>query len=202
MVQMVIFINLFFVPALPLYMIYRKNQKSLNVNLDLLFQYCIVAACNIPLTKVFIFLAKKIRGIFISIDSGYYTLAALASSILVYLLCIYAKSELRKKHWDMFCTLYNRCGAVLHWLYIRLFSGSKKLCTMLCKLFNRLSLLCAKHYTYYKSYLTKKFWTEKIKQRGLKRIMSELAPAYILIFASCFMMLIFEPILLYATSAL
>lgn len=80
MVQLVVFINLFFVPTLPLY---KMNQKPLRISLDLLFQYCIITACNIPLTKVFIFLAKRVGGIFISIDSGYYTLAALASAFFI-----------------------------------------------------------------------------------------------------------------------
>lgn len=87
MVHLVIFINLFFIPLLPLYVIYRKKQKPLEPNLDLLFQYGIIAVCNIPLTKIFTFLSKKIGGIFISIDSGYYTVAALLPPVLLVLLC-------------------------------------------------------------------------------------------------------------------
>jgi len=83
MIQYVVFINLFFVPILPLYLIYRKKQKPLAFGLELLFQYCIISACNIPLTKVFIFLAKKLGGVFVSIDSGYYTLAALGAGFLL-----------------------------------------------------------------------------------------------------------------------
>lgn len=164
MVHLVVFINLFFIPALPIYMVYKKNQKPLMLNLDLLFQYCIVAACNIPLTKVFTFLSKKVGRVFISIDSGYYTLAALFSALLIYALYMYQGSELCKKHWAAFCKSYNKQSA------------------------------------YYKTYLEKKYWTEKIAQRGIKRIFGELAPAYLLVFASCFMMLIFEPLLLYATN--
>ncbi len=157
MVQIVIFINLFFVPVVPLYMTYRKKQIPLRLNLDLLFQYCITAACNIPLTKVFIFLMRKARGVFISIDSGFYTLAALVSALLIYILYIYQDSELNKKYW-------------------------------------------IQQYTYYKTYLNGKSWIEKITQRGAKRIFGELIPVYLLVFASCFMMLIFEPILLYSTN--
>lgn len=153
MVHLVIFINLFFIPVLPLYVMHRKNKKPLVLNLDLLFQYCIIAACNIPLTKVFTFLSKKLGRVFISIDSGYYTLAALFSAVLIYALYTYQGSELKKKH-----------------------------------------------YAYYKTYSKKKYWTEKVAQRGTKRILGELAPAYLLVFASCFMMLIFEPLLLYATN--
>jgi len=157
MVQLVVFINLFFIPVLSLYMMYKKKEEPLSLNLKLLFQYCIIVSCNIPLTKVFIFLAKKVGGIFISIDSGYYTLAALISSFLIYMLYIYHESEENQHYW-------------------------------------------IKQYTYYKSYTTEKKWSEKIAQRGKKRILRELAPAYFLIFATSFMMLIFEPILLYATN--
>lgn len=82
MVQLVVFINLFFVPLLPLYIIYRKKQKSLEPSLDLLFHFGIVAACNVPCTKVFVFLIRKIAGIDISIDSGYYTVAAFLPTVL------------------------------------------------------------------------------------------------------------------------
>lgn len=82
MVQQVIFINLFFVPVLSLYMLCYKKQQ-VNQNIELLLRYCVLVATNIPMTKVFIFLARKIGGISISIDSGYYTLAALISAYLI-----------------------------------------------------------------------------------------------------------------------
>lgn len=164
MVQLVVFVNLFFVPALSLYMIYRKKGKSLQLELELLLQYCIISACNIPLTKVFIFLMKKVGGVFISIDSGYYTLAALVSAVLIHILYVYQESELGKKHW------------------VKLYT------------------FCNKQYVYYKTYLKEKGRLKKITQRGAKQILRELAPAYVLIFACCFMMLLFEPILLYATN--
>lgn len=167
MVQLVVFINLFFIPALPLYMIYRKKRQPLIFSLDLLFQYCIVAACNIPLAKVFVFLAKKVGKITVSIDSGYYTLAALASAVLVYLLYVYQRA---------------------------------KLVEMLCKAWKKLYTYCREQYVYYTTYFKKAFWKKKIGEKGIKQILGELAPAYILIFASYFMMLIFEPILLYATN--
>lgn len=86
MVQLVIFVNLFFIPLLPLYLIYSTNQKPLEPGLDLLFQYGIITVCNIPLTKVFIFAIKKAGGIFVSIDSGYYTVAALLPTLFAVLL--------------------------------------------------------------------------------------------------------------------
>lgn len=157
MVQLVVFVNLFFVPALALYMIYWKRKKPLQLDLDLLFQYCIIVACNVPLAKVFIFLIKKSSGIFIPIDSGYYTLAALISAFFIYKLYMYYASERNKQYW-------------------------------------------VKQYAYYKAYLNGGNFIEKIRKRGAKRILNELLPAYFLAFASCFMMLVFEPILLYAAN--
>lgn len=133
----------------------------------MLFQYCIVAACNIPLAKVFIFLAKKVGKITISIDSGYYTLAALVSAALIYLLYVYQR---------------------------------EKLVEMLCKMWNKLYTYCREQYVYYATYFKKSFGKEKIGQKGVKQILGELLPAYVLVLTSCFMMLIFEPILLYATN--
>lgn len=141
MVQLVIFINLFFVPLLPLYIIYRKKQTPLAPNLELMFQYGIIAVCNIPLTKVCIFLMNKAAGVFISIDSGYYTVAALLPTV---------------------------------------------------------SIILA--YQFYKVYPDHKPWKEKIVQKGFKGVIKDLAPACILLFVSCFMLLVFEPILMYATN--
>lgn len=141
MVQLVIFVNLFFIPLLPLYVIYRKRNKLLEPNLNLLFQYGIVAACNIPLTKIPIFFIKKITGIFISIDSGYYTVAAFLPTVLVILLC--------------------------------------------------------KFHNTYPDHVP---WKEKFLEKGIKGVARDLVPACILIFVSCFMMFVFEPILLYATN--
>lgn len=86
MVQLALFINLFFVPLLPLYVLQREKKEPLKPNLELLFQYGIVAACNVPLTKVFIVLIRILSGIYISMDSSYYTVAALLSSGFMILL--------------------------------------------------------------------------------------------------------------------
>jgi len=86
MVQLMVIINLLFIPVLPLYLLYRKEEKRVTASLELLFQYCIIATCNILPTKILIFLAKRVTGMFISIDSGYYTLAALVSSLLLFAL--------------------------------------------------------------------------------------------------------------------
>lgn len=88
MVQEVIFINLFFVPVLSLYILCYKKQQSYKI-MDLLLPYCMLTAFNIPLTKVFIFLVRRTSGIFISIDSGYYTLIALFSAYLLARCCAF-----------------------------------------------------------------------------------------------------------------
>ena len=92
MVQLVVFVNLFFVPLLPLYVIYKKKQQPLVPNMDLLFQYGIVAVCNIPLTKIFIFSIRVIVGKSIPIDSGYYTVVAFLPTILMVLLYKFYKT--------------------------------------------------------------------------------------------------------------
>lgn len=139
--QLAIFINLFFVPLLSLIVIYREKQKPLEPNLDLLFQYGIITACNIPLTKVFIVLIREIGGRNITMDSGYYTLAAFLPTVLAFF-----------------------------W------------------------------YRFYKTYPDHKPWKEKITQKGIKGIGRDLAPACILLFVSCFMLFLFEPIFMYANS--
>lgn len=94
MVQMVVFINLFFVPMVCLYLIYQREEQPLEKSLELFFQYCIVTACNIPAAKVFVFLIKRFTGMQISIDSGYYTLAALVSAVMLAWLFVNARIEI------------------------------------------------------------------------------------------------------------
>lgn len=53
---------------------------------------------------------------------------------------------------------------------------------------------------YYSAYLKKSLWREKIAGRGRKRIIKELLPACVVMFASCFMMFVYEPILLYSNN--
>lgn len=141
MVQFVIFINLFFAPVLPLYVIYRKKKKEVKLTLELLFHYCIITAVNIPLAKLFIYLVKKMSGKFIPLDSGYYTIATL-------------------------------------------------LPTFMFVIFNK----------FYETYPDHKSWKEKIVQRGIGGVFKELTPACLLMFVGCFMLFIFEPILMYATN--
>lgn len=83
MLQMMIFINLFFCPVVCLYLLFRQKKKPVTASMELLVQYCSVVACNIPATKVFVFLCNRIAGRYIALDSGYYTLFALLSAVLL-----------------------------------------------------------------------------------------------------------------------
>lgn len=83
MVQMVIFINLFFIPTLSVFLLYRNKNEMPSFGLGLLFTYCAAVSCNVPLAKVFIFFIRKATGISISIDSGYYTLAAILAALFI-----------------------------------------------------------------------------------------------------------------------
>lgn len=78
------FINLFFVPTLPVYLYHKKNNRPLKAGLELLFEYIIAVVLLFPLTKPILFLLGRMflhRGI--SMDSGYYTLAALMTAWLL-----------------------------------------------------------------------------------------------------------------------
>lgn len=143
MVHLVVFVNLFFVPLLPLYFIYRIKQKPLAANLDLLFQYGMVVVCNFLLSEVFAFSMEEIVGI-IPIDSGYYTVAALLPTILAISAVV----------------LYKFC----------------------------------------KTYPDHEPWSKKIGQKGIKGVAKDLAPACILMFTGCFMLFLYEPILMYANN--
>lgn len=83
MVIPAICINLFFVPAIALWVHYKRHNVKLASSINLLLQYAIFCSCNVPLTKVGIFLFKKILHQDIPIDSGYYTLLAIMAAALL-----------------------------------------------------------------------------------------------------------------------
>lgn len=88
MVNLVVFVNLFFVPVLPVYAIYRYKKQ---LSFDLLLQYFILTSCNIPIAKVIKTFCEKLTGLSVSIDSGYYTLFALFSAAGITFLYIFCK---------------------------------------------------------------------------------------------------------------
>jgi len=90
MVTPVVFLNLFFVPAISLWRYYEMDERpEIAPSLKLLLQYAIFAACNVPLAKVGIFFIKRLLRQEIYIDSGYYTLFAIMAA--------YALPDLWKK---------------------------------------------------------------------------------------------------------
>ena len=92
MVMPMVFINLFFVPVITLYLVHRNEEKELGFTVELLCHYCIAVVCNIPLTKMFGILVRYAMKIDISMDSGYYTMIAILSACLLYLLPVVHKN--------------------------------------------------------------------------------------------------------------
>lgn len=83
MVTPVVCVNLFFVPAVALWVHYKRHNDKFILSVRLLLQYAIFASCNVPLTKVGIVFFKRLLGKEIFIDSGYYTLLAILSAALL-----------------------------------------------------------------------------------------------------------------------
>jgi len=83
MVTAVVCINLFFPPVIALWHYYEKDKKILDLSIKLLLQYATLTVFNIPLTKVGIFLIRKLLHKEISIDSGYYTLLAIVAAAIL-----------------------------------------------------------------------------------------------------------------------
>lgn len=73
-------INMLFVPMLALYRYYKTNSKELKPNMELLVLYCIIAACNIPATRMITIMIRIFANMNIEADSSYYTIAALITS--------------------------------------------------------------------------------------------------------------------------
>lgn len=68
---------------LPLYLYYRKHSLTLRPGLELLFQYGAAAALIIPIAKIISFLPARLLHAPVPVESGYYTLAALAAAWLL-----------------------------------------------------------------------------------------------------------------------
>ncbi len=80
----VVLINLFFVPALPLYLYCKSCRKSLTPSLELLFQYCITVSLNHVAAHVISHLLLKLTGAGFPLDSARYTLAAIFSGVALF----------------------------------------------------------------------------------------------------------------------
>lgn len=83
MVTFVVFLNLFFVPAVALWIHKKRRREEIIPSLKLLMQYAIFASCNVPLTKVGILFIRKVVDWNISMDSGYYTVLAIIAAAML-----------------------------------------------------------------------------------------------------------------------
>jgi len=89
--QLVIFVNLFFVPALAVYLFYKCRGESLSPSLELLFQYCAAVCGNLVLTKFLLYFLRTVVSVFPAMDSALYTLIAMVSACLLAVLCLIGK---------------------------------------------------------------------------------------------------------------
>lgn len=83
MLLMVSLINLFFVPMLPLYLHYRRENRPIRLCPELVMEYCIAAVCLVPVTKAVLFVPGRLLHDQIYIYSGYYTVGALIGAWLL-----------------------------------------------------------------------------------------------------------------------
>ncbi len=86
MVIPVVILNLFVVPAVAVRWYYETRGRSVEASVKLLLEYEIFTACNVPLTKIGVFLIRLLTDREISLDSGYYTLLAIGAAIVLGLL--------------------------------------------------------------------------------------------------------------------
>ena len=79
---MVSLINLFFVPCIGLYVMYRRRGEALCYSPRLLLRYAIFTVCNLPLTQAVLVLIRHLARYEIPTDAVYYTVIASATSFL------------------------------------------------------------------------------------------------------------------------
>lgn len=83
MANIMILINVFLTPFTGFSLFLKRKEIDFSSTSKILLCYILFLTWNIPFTKLFIVLARKI-GLEIMPDSSLYTLFALISSILVY----------------------------------------------------------------------------------------------------------------------
>lgn len=81
--NLMIIINLFFAPATGFILFLNRKGNDFKFTNKLLLYYIFFLTWNIPFTKVFIIIARKL-GMFILPESSSYTLIALIASIIFY----------------------------------------------------------------------------------------------------------------------
>lgn len=75
------FINFFMVPVITLVIFYSRKREELKPNFELLITYSTLVVLNIPLTRVFTFVAKFVIGKNIEADSSYYTICGILAAV-------------------------------------------------------------------------------------------------------------------------
>lgn len=91
MIYPILFINLFFVPVIPLYLYYHFNRRPLLPSLELLFQYCAVVSLNHAAAHAISFLLLKLTRSGYTLDSARYTLIAILASVLLFMAYVVIK---------------------------------------------------------------------------------------------------------------
>lgn len=74
------------VPVITLYLSKKANRKEILPSVLLLLQYAVATSVNIPLTRIFTFGLKKITGMNVEADSSYYTVFAILSAVLLFVI--------------------------------------------------------------------------------------------------------------------
>lgn len=83
----VIFLNLFLVPALPLYLYYKSRRRPLAPGLEVLFRYCIAVSLNHVAAHGLSFFLRKLTRVGFALDSARYTALALTAGIILFAVC-------------------------------------------------------------------------------------------------------------------
>lgn len=96
MVDLVVFLNLFFVPVIALWCDYKSRNLPVEPTVKLLLEYVIFATLNVPLSKTFVVFFRLLTGFKIAIDSGYYTIMAILSSLFLVFLSSLGRTMLKK----------------------------------------------------------------------------------------------------------
>lgn len=81
--NLMIIINLFFVPTTGFVLYLKRKKTDFRFTNKILLCYILFTTWNIPITKLFILIARKL-GILILPESSSYTIIALIASIIVY----------------------------------------------------------------------------------------------------------------------
>lgn len=84
MITPVVWINLFFVPVIPLGLYYKSCRRPLTPSLELLFQYCAAVSLNHVTAHVLSFFLYKLMRTGFALDSARYTLVAILAALLLF----------------------------------------------------------------------------------------------------------------------